>query len=235
MRIFSCLSRKYFTRLRCTVTVLVIVIGIVIFRYRMKNVMARLDEKSKKNWKIVELQNQPPKLLLIYTTWFRRTSWPTVENNYTEHIPCGVGNCKISYDKQQLNKSDAVIFHGQDLGRLNLSELSKKVSKRGIQRWVFFVRECSSYFPYDFTSLHNVFNWTMTYKLTSDIFFPYFSYFLRKKNKDLKKDINENENYARDKDRLVAWMVSHCGTSRDKFVKKLSTRLRRMQFEIFPK
>ena len=166
-----------------------------------------------------------PKLVLFYTLLFGRTPWPTIENDHQfnnwNNIPCTVRNCRISYDKKDLNISDAVIFHGQDIDYLDLSKLSKTVKHRAKQRWIFFIHENPMYFTKDFNTLKGVFNWTMTYKLDSDIFVPY-AYYFPKTSKNLGNEVNIDSQYhGEGKDRLVAWMVSHCGKQRDKLVKKL--------------
>lgn len=95
--------------------------------------------------------------------------------------PCEVTNCRISYDTRDLDKSDAVLFHGFDM-RFDISKLSKSVKNRAKQRWVFFLHESQVNFKRlivkDLRKLEDVFNWTMTFKYDSDIFrHPYRHYF----------------------------------------------------------
>lgn len=167
-------------------------------------------------------KRKKPKLVLFYTTLFGRTPWPRMENDYQfnnwNNIPCEVRNCRISYNKNDLNTSDAVIFHGQDIDYIDLPKLGKTVNNRAKQRWIFFMHECPVFFTKNLKTLKNVFNWTMTYKLDSDIFVPYLYYFPRAGKNYTNASSHD---YTRGKDRLVAWMVSHCGKQRDKLVKKL--------------
>ena len=163
-----------------------------------------------------------PKLVLFYTTLWGRTPWPTVENDYQfnswNNVACKVRNCKISYDKRDLNASDAVLFHVRDIN-IDLIKLSSSlVEHRFKQRWIFFNHESPENSFTDLSNLKNVFNWTMTYKSDSDIFVPY-AYYFQKTGKNAEH--NSSKDYSKGKDRLVAWTVSHCGKQRDKLVKKL--------------
>ena len=85
------------------------------------------------------------------------------------------------------------------------------------QRWIFFLLESPVNLRRNPVSLKGLFNWTMTYRIDSDIFLPYGHY--TRLNPD---EISlKSTNYAEGKDKLAVWLVSHCGTLRDKFVKKL--------------
>ena len=215
----------------------VVIFAIVIFcsfRFYNENV---LTTKLTREAKIQEIVNEGGKtdnprmlreekslkLVLFYTPLFGKTPWPMLENDLqftrSDNIPCEAQGCRISYNKADLNKSDAVLFHGQDIDGINLSHLSGTCSTRAKQRWVFFIHENPIYFTHDLSLFDNVFNWTMTYKLSSDIFVPYTYYFPRESSS---AELNHgSENYALGKDMLVAWVVSHCGRQRDKLVKKL--------------
>lgn len=163
----------------------------------------------------------PSKLILLYTPIFGVKPWAGIGNDYQftnwNKEPCKVRNCRISYDEKEFSKSDAIIFHGQDIDVKNLRQISRM--RRADQRWIFFIHENPTNFRFhsDLPLFDNVFNWTMTYKLSSDIFVPYSFYHPHEEN----KEAPAGENYLFGKDRLVAWIVSHCGTPRDRFVKKL--------------
>ena len=207
---------------------LVILFSLILFRHHFIKEHSKLRENEIPNtgstnvFKRFSKEPENPKLVLFYTTLFGRTPWPTIENDYQfnnwNNVPCKVRNCKISYDKKDLNASDAVLFHGQDIDNLDLIKLSKTVKHRFKQRWIFFIHENPIFFTKELSTLKNVFNWTMTYKLDSDIFVPY-AYYFQKTGKSAGHD--NSKDYSKGKDRLVAWMVSHCGKQRDKLVKKL--------------
>ena len=220
----------------CRVIILLIFLlltlfSLVLFRWQINHFRkeySNFDEKEITNTSLTNVLKhfswklEHPKLVLFYTPLFGRIPWPTIENDYQfnnwNNVACRVRNCRISYDKKDLNASDAVLFHGQDIDHLDLIKLSKTVEHRFKQRWIFFIHESPDFFTKDLSTLKNVFNWTMTYKLDSDIFVPY-SYYFPKTGKNVGH--TNSKYYSEGKDRLVAWMVSHCGKQRDKFVKKL--------------
>lgn len=114
------------------------------------------------------------KVILFYTKIFGvrpTTIWPATSLQ-TCHVPW----CLISDDKELLRESDAVIFHGRDMPH----ELPTQRSAN--QPWVYFVQENPHYTTPEPSMYNGVFNWTMTYKRSSDVWAPYGSY--RKKNTD---------------------------------------------------
>ena len=213
------------------VFLVVLQVGLMIFKTQIhcfRWIHTDLCEKDETTSSEIVLKQseelEKPKLVLFYTPLFGRTPWATIENDYQfnnwNNISCKVRNCRISYDKNDLSISDAVIFHGQDIN-VDLFKLSNTVKNRAKQRWVFYLHENPVSFTKDFKTLKNAFNWTMTYKLDSDIFAPYYYYHRKTGNNLGREDDNDFQNYAEGKDSLVAWMVSHCGKQRDKVVKKL--------------
>ena len=112
--------------------------------------------------------------------------------------------------------SDAVLFHASDMPRLEELERLTQLRKPN-QRWVYFVLEnpLNSKSPSD-RSLNSYFDWTLSYRLNSDIWMPYgrFESVSTPTN-------NRSINYAKNKTKQVAWLVSHCGMKRDRFVRKL--------------
>ncbi|KXJ07007.1 Alpha-(1,3)-fucosyltransferase C, partial [Exaiptasia diaphana] len=152
------------------------------------------------------------------------TPWPGLEYSYNfTHFrgkPCPVRNCLISYNKSRVKDSDAVLFHARDLP--SAFELAK-IPRTSRQRWAFLVHE-NPFFSYKNLSEYNhLFNWTMTYRTDSDFFVPY-NYYRRLTPEEL-STIEEPKNYAAKKDKLVAWMVGHCGKPRDHVVQQLSMYL----------
>lgn len=229
MKFFT--SGKFYCRLTLlSIFLLAILVSLVFFKWQIYNFRRADAEKdiinASKTSVLKHLEKlERPKLVLFYTPLFGRSPWPTIENDYQfnnwNNIPCKVRNCRISYDKKDLNISDAVLFHGQDIDNLDLSKLSKTVKHRAKQRWIFFIHENPDFFTKDLSSLKDTFNWTMTYKLDSDIFVPY-AYYFPKSSEHLENEvISGSQYYSEGKDRLVAWMVSHCGSKRDELVKKL--------------
>lgn len=164
-----------------------------------------------------------PKRVLIYTPVFGVFPWPGVKtNNYFSDGNgklCPVSNCVFTFDKKDLEISDAVIFHATDVPSI---EAMKKISlnkNRLNQRWIYFSHENPYHVNHDLTAYNFFFNWTMTYRYESDIFNPYRYY--RELKPEEPRKVLPDVNYALGKDKLVAWSVSNCGRIRDKIVSKL--------------
>ncbi|XP_037784674.1 alpha-(1,3)-fucosyltransferase C-like [Penaeus monodon] len=80
------------------------------------------------------------------------------------------------------------------------------------------------------TRLGGIFNWTMTYRLDSDVVVPYGR--VTPKSSDNFTPTSKDYWSSKDPSRLAAWMVSHCGTPgrREWFVKEL---VRHMKVDVF--
>jgi hypothetical protein len=113
-----------------------------------------------------------------------------------------------------LNISDAVLFHWRDI---NTDDLPLYNST--LQKWVLFNMESPNYTPIDkILPLNKHIDWTMTYRMDSDIYTPYGR---------IKKCVNNKwrpKYKFKNKKKSIAWIVSHCHTSsqRENYVRKLS-------------
>lgn len=127
------------------------------------------------------LTTVPPKnkVILIWTKWFH-------QDGYWDELPEGMlscaqyyinVSCRITYNKKEYDHSDLVAFHGKgrDFTVSNLPNLSKRLPH---QRWLYYTRES----PINSGLLNNssqgehlnsLFNWTMTYRIDSDIDYRY--------------------------------------------------------------
>ena len=114
------------------------------------------------------------KVILVWTKWFGQSEWP---GQPAGMLPCAKYNinvsCRITYDKKEYEHSDLVAFHGRgaDFDPNNLPDLSKRPPQ---QRWVYYNRESPINQgilanPSAGKKFNGLFNWTMTYKLDSDI------------------------------------------------------------------
>ena len=166
------------------------------------------------------------KTILVYTPFWGSKPWPFAVpswdgramgsydykiNRYCPHV------CRLTYNRKEFNKSDAVVFHGMDMpGVKELQELNRR--RLSFQRWVFFLVESPMYTSLDMNALQFVFNWTMTYRLDADVFQPYFYFHPLKSEESALPEIN----YAEGKDRFMSWSVSNCRSKiRNNIVKKL--------------
>lgn len=116
------------------------------------------ETRSSNKWKVI----------LFYTTIF--SARPTSIWSAASLQTCDVPWCIISDDKNLLPQSDAVIFHGRDMPDVLPTLRSTN------QRWVYFVQENPHYTSPKPSEYNGVFNWTMTYKRSSDVWFPYGGY-----------------------------------------------------------
>ena len=167
--------------------------------------------------------NQP--IILLYTSWNVEQYWsdlyPEKLDSHLNDVRCPIRDCKISYDKNILDKASAVLFHGQDLGSDNIysPESLLQLKRPANQIWVWVNQESPS--NVRGTKAYNgVFNWTATYHRKSDIFLPYGCYVSRKNERYLayRKEIRR---IIRNKTGLIAWAVSDCDGSREKYVLEL--------------
>ena len=154
------------------------------------------------------------KVILFYTTWFGSPNWPGFDAE--QNVSCGQLTCRLTHNRDELQKSNAVIFHGRDLPSGTALKKVEK-SKPSKQRWIYFLMESPLNAGRNPALFNGMFNWTMTYRLDSDYLVPYGYYGPLNPDEIDRKP----KNYAEGKDKLVAWAVSHCGMLRDEFVTKL--------------
>jgi len=114
------------------------------------------------------------KVILIWTKWFGQSQWDALPEGMLSCAQYNINvSCRITYNKQVYERAHMVVFHGRgyDFALENLPKSSQRLVH---QRWVYFTREPPVYSgllsnPSDGKKLNGLFNWTMTYKLDSDI------------------------------------------------------------------
>ncbi len=150
---------------------------------------------------------------------------------------CLIPDCEIivspwQFPERPLNTYDAIIINLND--QMWLHELPNSDDRSMSQRYVFFTQEppsgleeyADSFFVDDY------YNWTMTYRLDSDIPFIYGRITPKEsaptspeQMTNLIKQATDQKtlNRAKNKLKLVAWMVSHCTTDgrREEYVKQM--------------
>ena len=155
------------------------------------------------------------KIILFYTPFFREKPWPYFypKKDYTKTCGCNFDHCEISYNNNDYSKADIVFFHARDMPSISELRDLKSNSKNG-QYWMYFVKENPFNIP-PTGPLNRLFELAMTYRYNSDFPFPYGRYVNRSQEDkdDYTLDI------AKTKSKQIAWMVSHCGTRRDKLAK----------------
>ena len=181
------------------------------------------DNAYLKHERFHDVQETPGiKNILIYTNLFGKSEWPNLRaedgDTYLKKFGCPVTNCHLEYRKEenQLQNADIVVFHERDMpDMLTLKHLSDNERPKS-QLWVYFTGESPANALVDISLYDDIFDWTMTYKHTSDIWVPYARSYTTKKRK-----YKENIDYAKGKTKLVAWIVSQCGKLRDSVAHEL--------------
>lgn len=129
-------------------------------------------------------------------------------------------SCILTTNRSFLKLSSGIVFDGPQYNVRDLPDV-----RYSWQRWIFFNHETSCYwvyYRYNWTHLYhtwnNVFNWTMTYHLDSDIPMMYGN--IRKRNKISYKNFTE---LAMSKKKDVAWLASRCWTysRRESYIQEL--------------
>ena len=206
------------------VCIVLVVLCLVCIVYVMKNETIWENDNNNQPMKIVNELYEKERLnrmkrILFYTPFFGDKPWYVLHlsrplPSYTQTCGCSFNNCEVTYDINDFNRSDIVFFHGRDMVDLDL--LNKNRPK--YQLWVYFILENPFHAP-SVTPLDEFFNLTSSYRLSSDIRFPYKAYVSLPPSK-----INRNDtpiNYADGKTKQIAWAVSNCGHLRDQLAYKL--------------
>lgn len=123
-------------------------------------------KNQKKKHFIILIWKYGPFLERRHIKRFTNTKFSPWEN-------CTVNDCSLSYDSRDLNKADAVLFH------LHLTRSVKDlpVRTRWDQKWIFLSDESPMHtFLYknqNLSDYNGLFNWSMSYRMDSDIPVPY--------------------------------------------------------------
>lgn len=182
-----------------------------------------VQEARSSKFKSILIWNSPER---IETSVFGTGHEPFVRHG------CEVFEC-IIFDKQTAlpaAKYDAIIVNVHELWLTQLPFFRRQQH----QRFIFFTQESpTSMFLLNVNNLKNYFNWTMSYRLNSDIQLLYGRIQPRpsapKTRRETRKLIEATgrpsaRNYASNKVKQVAWMASHCNTAslRETYVRQLS-------------
>ena len=132
-------------------------------RFQSQTTLA-IDRRHRRN----NLVNPTPtsdKRILVYTTLFGKSPKEILGPNIFKN--CQVSACSLGEDRDTILQSDAVVFHGRDM------PLRMPTERYWAHRWIYLNRENPHYTWPPAKGYNGVFNWTMTYKRSSDIWVPY--------------------------------------------------------------
>lgn len=153
--------------------------------------------------------------------WYNPPDWISTSSVNRCLNTCSYKNCESVTDITLIRHSSAVIFCITTKGIEKTPPLEP--SERPVdQVWVFFAMESPIHLDRYYSGLRptwtNSLNWSMNYRVDSDIIIPY-GYLTSRKTLP---ERNYTEIF-RTKKKFAAWVVSNCGTVslREKFVEKM--------------
>ncbi|XP_055523455.1 alpha-(1,3)-fucosyltransferase C [Wyeomyia smithii] len=121
----------------------------------------------------------PRKYILLYTHFFGNSNWylqaETVGPDYFRSIQCPVTDCVLTNNRELLGgitEYDAVLFHIAEAWTYALFEKVPKV-RSPRQIYIAANMESPAHTKHLLQGDHDFFNWTMTYRLDSDIIWNY--------------------------------------------------------------
>ena len=164
---------------------------------------------------VIDQQRSSDFTILLYTTYFGG-KWPIELGDGVIECSSGQYKCNVSRDEKKLQTSDAVVFHAWSNLDMYI-KMAQKYKRDLTQKWIFCNRESPDPQAFQQTVYNSVFNWTMTYKLNSDIWYPYGEVRpgIHRSGFDPKK------NYLDGRDKSVMAVISNCNPLRLNMVKKL--------------
>ncbi|XP_031620209.1 glycoprotein 3-alpha-L-fucosyltransferase A-like isoform X2 [Contarinia nasturtii] len=139
--------------------------------------------------------------------WELKQQWHTWFTNKK----CPVNRCRFTVDRNETNTADLIVFLYQ--------KTDPKITKQRHQVYAFFRNESPIHWAGQYTK-SVIYNWTMTYRHDSTIAIPYSKWLYFDPRI---KQMEQNRNYAENKTKKVAWLVSNCDAQNDRqiYVQKL--------------
>ncbi|CAH1802643.1 unnamed protein product [Owenia fusiformis] len=155
--------------------------------------------------------------ILLWTKCFETTCLPLGASPFKN---CDVPHCETTMDRSQLKQAQVVMFH--TCYKENLVEAGGLPEYRSPnQKWIFRCYEAPSKQLVVYPEVNDAFNFTMTKRLDSDFHAYHGVYKVHPNPPKVLPD------YAQNKTKLVAWIVSHCLTPgrREVYVRRLRKKM----------
>jgi hypothetical protein len=168
---------------------------------------------------IIRLPSRPSKYFKVaYGSLYYYSSWREKYTRADAYQNCEYKNCIPTLDA---DNADAVVFHNWDIN--TPFSLVKPGPNRAKQVWIYYGLEPlarTNWYP---AGLNGMFNWTVTYKSTSDIQLKYHVYERIPIQINISSSRNSNLTPVMAKYRTALIVTSHCHTSsrREELVKEL--------------
>ncbi|XP_049877880.1 alpha-(1,3)-fucosyltransferase C-like [Pectinophora gossypiella] len=181
--------------------------------------------------------------IIYILMWSKRyyRPWQVEKQRIFIENECPYTNCYFTVNRKlfggDISRFDAVIFESSHFSRKH-GKLQMPQVRSPKQKYIFYSMESAHRFPSCDETYDNFFNWTITYRLNSDIVYTYFH--IKNSNGEIvgpKRNMEwivdmENidkhlEQIIRNKTKAAAWFVSFCSTAndRDDFVSDLQEHL----------
>lgn len=182
-----------------------------------------------RNYKMVE-ESSAPRTILLWNSFFKSKTWGLPENtlgpdHFRREWNCPVWRCEITNVHEflpELDMYDAILYHTAQPFPL-IKPIPNRRNER--QLYVFALMEPPGETKHILSDEGGFYNLTMTYRLDSDILWPYM--FVEELLTGGKVAPNQHPNWRQPpaiwnntqiwqlwegKTRMVAWFVSHCET-----------------------
>lgn len=145
---------------------------------------------------------------------FETKIYETMNFRYSPWENCSVQNCILSYEDKDLNRAHAVVFHVQFMLHASNMPLRSQID----QRWIMLMDESPMYHlssSRETLDYDGLFNWTMTYRMNSDVPVPYGRTIKKNTSTILQHHSQISKpfweaNMMSFKTKLLAVMISHC-------------------------
>lgn len=195
---------------------LLILMSMLAYLHMYGKTAANFKSSSSRSTKTILLWNAPQR---IETLIFGSGS-DVFSAHGCQVSDCEIFNSRFQYPHRTLDSYDAIIFNFND--EYVLDQWPKFV-RQPHQRFILLTQEAPpSLRYYNFESFRNYFNWTMTYRMDSDIPMPYGRILPKSKDSEVSERFRRIPREGKSR-RLVAAMISHCETHsrREDYVKQL--------------
>ncbi|XP_055308475.1 glycoprotein 3-alpha-L-fucosyltransferase A-like [Sitodiplosis mosellana] len=148
------------------------------------------------------------KTVLLYNGW---GGFEKIMVHWFSNRKCPVDTCTFSLNRSDAETADFIMFSGQIDG-INIKRTPNQI-------YAFYRLESPIHWPQKYPK-SIVYNWTITYRHDSTISIPYSKWMYYDPRITHQPQIR---NFAKNKTKLVAWMVSNCEAhnDRDAYVREL--------------
>ena len=184
-------------------------------------------------------ERRPMKIIFLGNSFWRAKGWEVGLGSVPfKRLGCKMSECFITDNYDLWNVSEAVLWHIHELGEIPAQRYNYK------QRWVFFMMESPQWSKNMNYARHWSFNWTMTYRLDSDLPVMHakvtrVGQSMRNESPNMDNSVKRSRDRIRTrnsrdlslvlqkKEKLVAWAVSRCHTpsKREKYVSELQKHI----------